>query len=81
VFGRICRRSALMMCSRPLLCVSGLQTGAEDGRSDVCALPSGVSVPQCSSSPSLIMLPITIRPAILEGLVGGPGLGVLPKLI
>jgi AGZA family xanthine/uracil permease-like MFS transporter len=56
-------RSGLMMClSTFYLCVAGLSAWRRrTGRSDVCALPSGVSVPHMFIVTFVIMLPITIE--------------------
>src|SRR5256714_10113602 len=62
VFGRILPALGLMMCLSTmyyafLACRLALRTG----RSDVCALPSGVSVPHMFIVTFVIMLPITLK--------------------
>ena len=44
-----------------LLCVSGLRLAKRTGRNDVCALPSGISVPHMFIVTFVIMLPIALK--------------------
>ena len=82
VFGRILPALGLMMClSTMYYAWLAYRLALKTGRSDVCALPSGVSVPHMFVVTFVIMLPITIKtgdPA--QRLGGGSGVGVLPKL-
>src|ERR1700757_1253045 len=62
VFGRILPALGLMMClSTMYYAFLAYRLGAGAGRSDVCALPSGVSVPHMFIVTFVIMLPITLR--------------------
>ena len=82
VFGRILPALGLMMClSTFYYAWLAYRLAQKTGRTDVCALPSGVSVPHMFIVTFVIMLPITIKTGDPhEGLVGRPGLGVLPEL-
>ena len=81
VFGRI------LPAHRPdavhvdhVLRVAGLPAGAEDRRTDVCALPSGISVPHMFIVTFVIMLPIALKTG--DPIKGGSrsDLGVRPEL-
>src|SRR5260221_4590617 len=62
VFGRILPALGLMMClSTFYYAWLAYRLALKTGRSDVCALPSGVSVPHMFSVTFVIMLPITIK--------------------
>src|SRR3984893_13665998 len=62
VFGRILPALGLMMClSTMYYAFLAYRLALKSGRSDVCALPSGVSVPHMFIVTFVIMLPITIR--------------------
>src|SRR3982074_3775581 len=62
VFGRILPALALMMClSTFYYAWLAYRLAQRTGRSDVCALPSGVSVPHMFIVTFVIMLPITIK--------------------
>src|SRR3981189_928685 len=62
VFGRILPALGLMMClSTFYYAWLAYRLAQKTGRSDVCALPSGVSVPHMFIVPFLIMVPITIK--------------------
>src|ERR1700710_1594494 len=62
VFGRILPALGLMMClSTFYYAWLAYRLAAKTGRSDVCALPSGVSVPHMFIVTFVIMLPITIK--------------------
>jgi AGZA family xanthine/uracil permease-like MFS transporter len=62
VFGRILPALGLMMCLSTLYYAwLAYRLAQKTGRSDVCALPSGVSVPHMFIVTFVIMLPITIR--------------------
>ena len=72
-----------------MLCLSTLyyallayQPGASrTGRTDVCALPSGISVPHMFVVTFVVMLPILIKTERSDaGLGGRPDLGVRPEL-
>ena len=82
VFGRILPALGLMMC----LCTFyyawlAYRLAQKTGRNDVCALPSGISVPHMFVVTFVIMLPIAHQDRRSDqGLGGGPGLGVLPEL-
>src|SRR5262245_8968478 len=59
VFGRILPATGLMMClSTCYYAYLAYQTAKKTGRSDVCALPSGISVPHMFVVVFVIMLPI-----------------------
>src|SRR5262245_37911536 len=62
VFGRILPALGLMMCLSTLYyAFLAYRLTAKSGRNDVCALPSGVSVPHMFVVTFVIMLPITIK--------------------
>jgi adenine/guanine/hypoxanthine permease len=62
VFGRILPALGLMMClSTFYYAFLAYRLARRTGRTDVCALPSGVSVPHMFVVTFVIMLPITIR--------------------
>src|SRR5271165_4195192 len=62
VFGRILPALGLMMClSTMYYAWLAYRLAAKTGRDDVCALPSGVSVPHMFIVTFVIMLPITLR--------------------
>src|ERR1700746_1009378 len=62
VFCRIPRALGLMMCLSPMYYASlAYRLALKSGRSDVCALPSGVSVPHMFIVTFVIMLPITLK--------------------
>jgi AGZA family xanthine/uracil permease-like MFS transporter len=62
VFGRILPALGLMMClSTFYYAWLAYRLAQKTGRSDVCALPSGVSVPHMFIVTFVIMLPITLR--------------------
>src|SRR5438093_8743979 len=62
VFGRILPALGLMMClSTMYYAFLAYRLALKAGRSDVCALPSGVSVPHMFIVTFVIMLPITLR--------------------
>ncbi len=62
VFGRILPACGLMMClSTVYYAWLGYQLGKKTGRSDVCALPSGISVPHMFVVTFVIMLPIAAK--------------------
>ena len=62
VFGRILPALGLMMClSTFYYALLAYRLAQKTGRSDVCALPSGVSVPHMFIVTFVIMLPITIK--------------------
>src|SRR3982075_2534745 len=62
VFGRILPALGLMMClSTMYSAFLAYRLALKTGRSDVCALPSGVSVPHMFIVTFVIMLPITIK--------------------
>jgi AGZA family xanthine/uracil permease-like MFS transporter len=62
VFGRILPALGLMMClSTMYYAWLAYRLAQQTGRSDVCALPSGVSVPHMFIVTFVIMLPITIK--------------------
>src|SRR6266545_4790349 len=65
VFGRILPALGLMMClSTFYYAFLAYKLAQKTGRDDVCALPSGVSVPHMFIVTFVIMLPITLRPTI-----------------
>jgi hypothetical protein len=65
VFGRILPALGLMMClSTFYYAWLAYRLALKTGRTDVCALPSGVSVRTCSSSPSSSCCRSPSRPAI-----------------
>ena len=62
VFGRILPALGMMMClSTFYYAFLAYRLAKRTGRSDVCALPSGVSVPHMFIVTFVIMLPITIK--------------------
>src|SRR5262245_54880317 len=62
VFGRILPALGLMMClSTMYYAFLAYRLALKTGRNDVCALPSGVSVPHMFVVTFVIMLPITLR--------------------
>jgi AGZA family xanthine/uracil permease-like MFS transporter len=62
VFGRILPALGLMLClSTFYYAFLAYRLAQKTGRSDVCALPSGVSVPHMFIVTFVIMLPITIK--------------------
>src|SRR6187551_2583553 len=62
VFGRILPALGLMMClSTMYYAFMAYRLALKTGRSDVCALPSGVSVPHMFIVTFVIMLPITLN--------------------
>src|SRR6187402_3369283 len=62
VFGRILPALGLMMClSTTYYAFLAYRLALKTGRSDVCALPSGVSVPHMFIVTFVIMLPITLK--------------------
>src|SRR3954469_15118037 len=62
VFGRILPALGLMMCLSTLYyAFLAYRLALKTGRSDVCALPSGVSVPHMFVVTFVIMLPITLK--------------------
>src|SRR5499426_1073499 len=62
VFGRILPALGLMMClSTMYFAFLAYRLALKSGRSDVCALPSGVSVPHMFIVTFVIMLPITLK--------------------
>ena len=62
VFGRILPALGLMMClSTVYYAYLAYRLAQKTGRSDVCALPSGVSVPHMFIVTFVIMLPITLK--------------------
>ena len=62
VFGRILPALGLMMClSTMYYAWLAYRLALKTGRSDVCALPSGVSVPHMFIVTFVIMLPITLK--------------------
>src|SRR6187397_1362781 len=62
VFGRILPATGLMLClSTMYYAWLAYQLAKKTGRNDVCALPSGISVPHMFIVTFVIMLPITIK--------------------
>jgi AGZA family xanthine/uracil permease-like MFS transporter len=62
VFGRILPATGLMLCMSTLYYAwLAYRLAAKTGRSDVCALPSGVSVPHMFVVTFVIMLPIALK--------------------
>jgi AGZA family xanthine/uracil permease-like MFS transporter len=62
VFGRILPATGLMMClSTMYYAWMAYQLAKKTGRTDVCALPSGISVPHMFIVTFVIMLPITLK--------------------
>src|ERR1700761_4405752 len=62
VFGRILPALGLMLClSTFYYAYLAYRLAQKTGRSDVCALPSGVSVPHMFIVTFVIMLPVTIK--------------------
>ena len=62
VFGRILPATGLMLCLSTLYYAwLAYQLAQKTGRNDVCALPSGISVPHMFVVTFVIMLPITLK--------------------
>jgi AGZA family xanthine/uracil permease-like MFS transporter len=62
VFGRILPATGLMLCLSTLYYAHlAYKLAKETGRDDVCALPSGISVPHMFVVTFVIMLPITLK--------------------
>src|SRR5256885_161234 len=62
VFGRILPALGLMMClSTMYYAFLAYRLALKSGRNDVCALPSGVSVPHMFIVTFVIMLPVTLK--------------------
>jgi adenine/guanine/hypoxanthine permease len=62
VFGRILPATGLMLCMSTLYYAwLAYKLAKKTGRSDVCALPSGISVPHMFVVTFVIMLPISIK--------------------
>src|ERR1700743_1211813 len=62
VFGRILPALGLMLClSTFYYAFLAYRLAKKTGRNDVCALPSGVSVPHMFIVTFVIMLPVTLR--------------------
>jgi AGZA family xanthine/uracil permease-like MFS transporter len=62
VFGRILPAAGLMMCLSTLYYAwLAYKLARDTGRSDVCALPSGISVPHMFVVVFVIMLPISLK--------------------
>ena len=62
VFGRILPAAGLMLCvSTFYYAWLAYRLAVKTGRSDVCALPSGISVPHMFIVTFVIMLPITLK--------------------
>src|SRR6186713_712236 len=62
VFGRILPATGLMLClSTMYYAWLAYRLAQQTGRNDVCALPSGVSVPHMFIVTFVIMLPITLK--------------------
>jgi len=62
VFGRILPATGLMLCMSTLYYAwLAYRLAAKTGRTDVCALPSGVSVPHMFVVTFVIMLPIALK--------------------
>jgi len=62
IFGRILPATGLMMCLSTLYYAwLAYKLARKTGRTDVCALPSGISVPHMFVVTFVIMLPITLK--------------------
>jgi AGZA family xanthine/uracil permease-like MFS transporter len=62
VFGRILPATGLMLCLSTLYYARlAFKLAKETGRSDVCALPSGISVPHMFVVTFVVMLPIALK--------------------
>jgi AGZA family xanthine/uracil permease-like MFS transporter len=62
VFGRILPATGLMLCLSTLYYANlAYRLAKKTGRTDVCALPSGISVPHMFIVTFVIMLPITLK--------------------
>ena len=82
VFGRILPATGLMLCLSTLYYAwLAYRLAQKTGRTDVCALPSGISVPHMFIVTFVIMLPIALQDRRSDqGLGSGPDLGVHPEL-
>src|SRR5437868_1748867 len=81
VFGRILPALGLMMClSTMYYAWLAYRLAEKTGRNDVCALPSGVSVPHMFIVTFVIMLPIALKTNDpVKGWEAGLVWGVLPE--
>lgn len=62
VFGKILPATGLMLCLSTLYCAwLAYRLAKKTGRTDVCALPLGISVPHMFVVTFVIMLPITLK--------------------
>src|SRR6267142_6998239 len=62
VFGRILPATGLMLClSTVYYAWLAYRLASKTGRTDVCALPSGISVPHMFIVTMVIMLPIAVK--------------------
>src|ERR1700689_864708 len=62
IYGRILRATGLMLCLSTLYYAwLAYRLAAKTGRTDVCALPSGISVPHMFIVTFVIMLPIAVK--------------------
>jgi adenine/guanine/hypoxanthine permease len=82
VFGRILPAVGLMLfLSTMYYAFLAYRLAQKTGRSDVCALPSGISVPHMFIVTFVIMLPISLKTGEPEkAWQAGPRVGVLPEL-
>ena len=82
VFGRILPAHGLMLCLSTLYYAwLAYQLAKKTGRDDVCALPSGISVPHMFVVTFVIMLPIAHQDRRSgQGLGGRAHLGLHPEL-
>src|SRR5256714_13946259 len=83
VFGRILPALGLMMClSTMYYAFLAYRLALKTGRSVVCALPSGVSVPRMFIASFVIMLPITLKTNDpMKGWGAGLGWGLFQTFI
>ena len=82
VFKRILPAAGLMMCMSTMYYASlAYRLAKKTGRNDVCALPSGISVPHMFIVTLVIMLPVKLATGDPDqGLAGRPDVGLHPEL-
>ena len=82
VFGRILPAAGMMMCMSTFYYAwLAYRLAKKTGRSDVCALPSGISVPHMFIVTLVIMLPVKLATGdpIVKGWQAGLNLGLHPE--
>jgi AGZA family xanthine/uracil permease-like MFS transporter len=82
IYGRILPATGLMLCLSTLYYAwLAYRLAKKTGRTDVCALPSGISVPHMFVVTFVVMLPIVLKTGDpVKGWEAGLDLGVHPEL-